>query len=90
MKDLAFVQTWSVDEFKKNNHVEKLTIKKNESTGKYFFEYGFQTGACSSKVETGELTMPVISQVCVADTGEMFMLLHQKGNNSGATTLATL
>ncbi len=90
VKDLAFLQTWSVPQFKTNNGVEKIEIKRNEKTGKCFFAYGFETGACSKKVETGEVTMPVISQVCVAVTGEMFYLLHQKGEGGGATTLAVL
>ena len=37
----------------------------------------------------GELTIPVISEVCSAETGDIFLLLHQKGEG-GATTLATL
>ena len=51
--------------------------------------YGFETGACSHKALTGELTNPVISQVCSAETGETFYLLHQKGEG-GATLLGTL
>jgi hypothetical protein len=89
-KDLAFVQTWSVPQFKSNNDVETIEIKRNEKTGKHFFVYGFETGACSNKVETGEVTMPVISQVVAAATGETFYMLHQKGEGGGATTIATL
>lgn len=89
-KDLAFLQTWSVPQFKQNNGVEKIDVLRNEKTGKCFFTFGIQTGACSKKVESGEVTMPVISQVCVATTGEMFYMLHQKGEGAGATTLATL
>lgn len=90
MKNLQFLQTWSIDEFKLNNHVKEIQIKKNESTGKYFFQYGYETGACSRKVGSGELTMPVISQVCAADTGDLFFMLHQRGETGGATLLATL
>lgn len=79
----------SVAEFKALQQVEKIEIKRNEHTGKCFFVYGFETGACSKKVETGDLTMPVISEVCSAETGDMFFLLHQQGEG-GATTLATL
>lgn len=88
-RDLKFVKTMSVAEFKAHHNVEKIEVKRNEHTGKCFFVYGFETGACSRKVETGELTVPVISEVCSATTGEMFFLLHQKGEG-GATTLATL
>ena len=79
----------SVAEFKALQQVEKIEIKRNEHTGKCFFVYGFETGACSKKVETGDLTMPVISEVCSAETGDMFFLLHQQGEG-GATTLGTL
>lgn len=89
-KELAFLKTWTVPQFKSNNGVESIDIKRNEKTGKCFFVFGVETGACSKKVETGELTMPVISQVCVAATGEMFYMLHQQGEGGGATTLATL
>ena len=88
--ELSFVQTWSVSQFKQNNGVEKIEIKRNEKTGKCFFVFGVETGACSKKVERGEVTMPVISQVCAPDTGDMFYLLHQQGETGGATTLATL
>ena len=89
-RDLAFMQTWSVPQFKQNNGVETIEVKRNEKTGKCFFVYGVETGACSKKVDKGEVTVPVISQVCVASTGEIFYLLHQKGEAGGATTLATL
>lgn len=79
----------SVADFKVQHNVEQIEIKRNEHTGKCFFVYGFETGACSKKVETGELTIPVISEVCLADTGDMFFLLHQRGEG-GAVTLATL
>lgn len=78
-----------MSQFKQDHHVEKIEIKKNEETGKCFFIYGFETGACSSKIKTGELTNPIISQVCVSETGEMFYLLHQKGENK-VMTLAVL
>ena len=89
-KNLKFIDTMSIEEFKKKFNVSKIEIKRNENTGKCFFVYGVETGAVSSRVENGELTMPVISEVCSTETGEMFYLLHQKGERSGATTLATL
>jgi hypothetical protein len=90
VRDLAFIQTWSVPQFKSNNGVQTIEIKKNEKTGKYFFVYGVETGACSNKVQTGELTMPVVSQVVAAATGETFYMLHQRGEGGGAATIATL
>jgi len=89
MKELQFLKSWSVNQFKQNHHVEKIEIKKNEETGKCFFVYGIETGACSSKAKSGELTNPIISQVCSSETGEMFYLLHQKGENK-CMTLAVL
>lgn len=88
-RDLEFVKTWSVPQFKQNNSVDTIEIKKSEKTGKCFFTYGYEIGACSKKIETGEITMPVISQVCNTATGEMFYMLHQKGEGN-AITLATL
>ena len=49
----------------------------------------FKTGADSDKFVNGEVTVPVISQVCSPDTGDMFYMLHQKGEG-GAMTVATL
>ena len=88
-KNLKFLQTMSIADFKKAHGVEKIDILKSEITGKSFFAFGFETGACSHKVLTGELTNPVISQVCSVDTGETFWLLHQKGEG-GATLLGSL
>jgi len=88
-KNLKFLKTMSVEDFKAANGVDKIDILKSEISNKSFFAYGFETGACSHKVLTGELTNPVISQVCSAETGETFYLLHQKGEG-GATLLGTL
>ena len=98
MERLKFLETVTVNEFKTQKGVNKIEIKQNPHTGKCFFVYGFETGACSRKVETGavsdkfingEVTNPVISQVCSPDTGDMFYMLHQRGEG-GAMTLATL
>ena len=89
-RDLAFMKTWSVPQFKQNQGVETIEVKRNERTGKLFFVYGFETGACSKKIETGEVTMPVISKVVSATTGEEFYMLHQQGEGGGATTIITL
>lgn len=88
MEKLKFIKTMSVEEFKVQQGVETIEVKQNFATGKCFFVYGFETGACSEKFLQGELTMPVISQVCSPDTGDMFYMLHQKGEG-GAMTLAT-
>jgi len=91
MEKLSFLKTWTIDEFKQANNVSKIDVLKNNVTGKCFFSFGQNgRGACSKKASTGELTNPVISQVCSANTGEMFFLLHQKGENGGAITVAVL
>lgn len=69
--------------------VESMEIKKNPQTGKCFFVYGFETGAVSKRFENGGISQPVISEVLSAETGEMFYMLHERGEG-GAATLATL
>ena len=76
MDNLKFIETMSVADFKTN-------------TGKCFFVYGCETGAVSERFLKGDITKPVISQVCSPDTGDMFYMLHQQGDG-GAPTLATL
>ena len=51
-RNLKFLKAMSVAEFKAQHNVEKIEVKRNEHTGKCFFVYGFDTGACSRKVET--------------------------------------
>ncbi len=90
MSDLKFLKTFTVNEFKQKFNVEKIEIKKNPITGKNFFVYGFETGAVSDRFENeGKLEVPVISEVCSAETGDMFYLLHEKGSG-GAMTIAVL
>lgn len=88
-KNLKFLQTWTPDEFKALKSVAKIEILQNELTGKSFMAFGAEKGACSYKVLSGELTKPMISQVCSEETGETFYMLHQKGEG-GATLLGTL
>lgn len=89
-RDLIFTETWSVPEFKQRQGVVEIEIKRNEKTGKLFFDYKYGSGACSRKAETGEMDNPVISNVISSTTGEQFYLLHQKGEGGGATTMFKL
>ena len=89
MEKLKFLETVTVNEFKAQKGVNKIEVKQNPHTGKCFFVYGCETGAVSDKFINGEVTNPVISQVCSPDTGDMFYMLHQRGEG-GAMTLATL
>ena len=89
-RNLKFIETMTVDQFKEMYDVDELEIKKNESTGKIFFVYGIETGAVSRKATSGQLTNPMISKVITSDTGDTFYLLHQQGEGRGATTLAVI
>lgn len=89
MANIKFVETLSVAEFKKKMGVDKIEVKQNPNSGKCFFVYGVEVGAVSDKFLKGRITSPVISHVCVPDTGDMFYLLHQRGEG-GAPILATL
>ena len=85
MERLKFLETMTVNEFKSQKGVKSIEVKQNPHTGKCFFVYGCETGA----VINGEITSPVISQVCSPDTGDMFYMLHQRGEGN-AMTIATL
>ena len=89
MERLHFVETLSIEDFKTRQKVEKIEVKQIHQTGKCFFVYVMQTGAVSDKFLNGGITCPVISQVCSPETGDMFYMLHQKGDG-GAPVLATL
>ena len=92
MDSLKFIETMSVADFKAKMGVEKIDVKQmkqNLNTGKCFFVYGCETGAVSEKFLKGDITKPVISQVCSPETGDIFYMLHQQGDG-GAPTLATL
>ena len=82
MEKLKFLETLTVNEFKAQKGVNKIEVKQNPHTGN-------ETGAVSDKCINGEVTNPVVSQVCSPDTGDMFYMLHQRGEG-GAMTLATL
>ena len=87
MENLRFIRTMSLDDFKNGMGIPEIEVKKNPRTGKLFFAYGNEVGAVSGRFEHGGITVPVISQVCSADTGEMFFMLHQRGEG-GCATLA--
>ncbi len=89
MEKLHFIKTFSIEDFKAMQGVGQIQIKQNTKTGKCFFIYGRETGPVSEKFLNGGLTNPVISEVCSPDTGDMFFMLHQRGEGC-TTTLATL
>lgn len=89
MERLHFVETLSIEDFKSRQKVEKIEVKQNPQTGKCFFVYGFETGAVSEKFNKGQLTDPVISKVVSPEDGDMFFILHQRGEG-GAPVVAIL
>ena len=75
MDSLKFIETMSVADFKAKMGVGKIDVKQNPNTGKCFFVYGCETGAVSERFLKGDITKPVISQVCSPETGDMFYQL---------------
>lgn len=83
-KNLEFLDTLTVEQFKAEKRVDKIQVKKNPHTGKLFFTFGAKTGAVAAK---GVPSHPMISLVKGND-GEQFYLLHEEGQGS-APVIAT-
>ena len=81
---LHFIETFTVEQFKAAQRVDKLQVKKNPKTNKLFFTFGSKTGAVAVK---GIPAHPMVSEVEAPD-GSTFFLLHEEGAG-GAPTLAT-
>lgn len=82
--NLKFIETLTVEQFKKTMNVSHIAVKQNPKTGKNFFSFGTQTGAVAVK---GIPQHPMFSKVTTPD-GESFWLLHEEGNG-GAPVVAT-
>ena len=82
MESLKFLRTLTVEQFKSEQLVDRLLIKKNPKTGLLFFSFGAATGAVSSK---GIPKFPMLSAVETPE-GKTFWLLHEEGQ--GAPTIA--
>lgn len=87
-RNLEFLDTLTVEQFKAEKHVEKISVKKNPHTGKLFFTFGAKAGAVAAK---GIPTHPMVSRVKGEPTPEnptgMFYLLHEEGQG-GAPVVA--
>ena len=83
-KNLHFIETFTVEQFKAAQRVDKLQVKQNPKTNKLFFTFGSKTGAVAVK---GIPTHPMVSEVEAPD-GSSFYLLHEEGTG-GAPVLAT-
>lgn len=83
-KSLHFIETFTVEQFKAAQRVDKIQVKQNPKTNKLFFTFGSKTGAVAVK---GIPAHPMVSEVEAPD-GSTFFLLHEEGTG-GAPTLAT-
>lgn len=87
-KNLEFIDTLTVEQFKAEKHVDKISVKKNPKTGKLFFTFGAKAGAVAAK---GVPTHPMVSYVKGEPTPEnptgRFYLLHEEGQG-GAPVVA--
>lgn len=87
-KNLEFIDTLTVEQFKTEKHVDKISVKKNPRTGKLFFTFGAKAGAVAAK---GIPTHPMVSYVKGEPTPEnptgRFYLLHEEGQG-GAPVVA--
>lgn len=81
-KNLQFIDTLTVEQFKAEKRVDKIQVKQNPKTGKLFFTFGAKTGAVAAK---GVPSHPMISLV-KGDEDE-FYLLHEEGQG-GAPVVA--
>ena len=89
MNNLAFLETLTVEQFKRAQGVERIEIKQNPNTGKLFMTFGAKTGAVAAK---GIPQRPMISLVQGEATERnpdgKFWMLHEEGTG-GAPVLAT-
>lgn len=87
-KNLQFLETLTVEQFKAKMLVSRIDVKQNPKNGNVFFSYGAQVGAVSAK---GIPQHPMFSRVKGEPTPENpsgeFWLLHEEGQ--GAPVLAS-
>ena len=87
-KNLQFLETLTVEQFKAKMLVSRIDVKQNPKNGNVFFSYGAQVGAVSAK---GIPMHPMISRVKGEPTPENpsgeFWLLHDEGQ--GVPVLAS-
>lgn len=87
-KNLEFLETLTIEQFKSKMLVSRIDVKQNPKTGSIFFSYGAQVGAVSAK---GIPSHPMLSRVKGEPTPENpsgeFWLLHDEGQ--GAPVLAS-
>ena len=94
-RNLNFIDTLTIEQFKARFLVSRVDVKRNPKTNSLFMTYGSKTGAVSSK---GIPEHPMISIVCpegetpdlehIGEKGcNTFCLLHEE--SQGAPVLAS-
>lgn len=88
-RNLEFLETLTVEQFKRAHGVERIEVKQSPKTGLLFIQFGAEVGACSSK---GIPKRPMLSKVKGDPTERnpsgIFWMLHEEGTG-GAPVLAT-
>lgn len=82
--NLIFIESLTVEQFKRAQGVDEIKVKQNPHTGKLFFTFGAKTGAVAVK---GVPQHPMLSYV-EGNDGSKFWMLHEEGNG-GAPVVAT-
>ena len=82
-KNLNFLATQTIEQFKKEKQVTKIDVVRNPHTGKVFFAWGPNKdcyGAVAEKNQDGNFVNPVISKVDGKDG--VFYLLHEEAQSA--------
>lgn len=84
-KNLKFIETKTIEQFKEDKKVSKIDVVRNPRTDKLFFAWGPSRdcyGAVAEKNQDGNFTNPVISKVEGEKTPNnpdgIFYLLHEE------------
>jgi hypothetical protein len=86
---LTWGRTWSVPAFKSKHNISSIDVVRNPNSGKLFF-VSKDDGDIRGAVSAAYTADPCISEVCGED-GEMFFLLHKRGEgNGGSNVVETL
>lgn len=84
---LQFLHTYTIEQFKENQHTDKISVRENPRTNKLFLTWisdgQVKKGAVSKK---GIPSDPIISEVA-DEEGNVFFLMH--GEGQGAPIIST-
>lgn len=89
MNNLAFLETLTVEQFKRAQGVERIEVKQNPNTGKLFMTFGAKTGAVAAKgIPEHPMVSLVQGEATERNPDGKFWMLHEEGTG-GAPVLAT-